>query len=288
MSEVEPAEAAHERASALIDERRFREAVEPAAEVCRLRPDWGAAWWSYGVALKYAQRWAECLAACERAVALDPENCDGPRWNAGIAATALGDWARARSAWSGYGIPVPPGDGPIEMEIGHACVRVCPEGNAEVVFAQRIDPCRARILSVPLPESQHRFGDIVLHDGEPRGARAFGDTRITVFDELLLLEPSPYGTWSVQATCRTPDERDALTELYADVDGSIEDWTDSITLLCQSCSLGERCGEHAARDASWQTERRFGLALRSDRELERLRQFGPWWQRSVRDVARVL
>lgn len=287
-SEVDPAEAAHERAGVLIDERRFRDAVDPAAEACRLRPDWGSAWWSYGVALKHAQRWVECLAACDRAVALDPENCGGPRWNAGIAATALGDWARARRAWTEYGIDVPPGEGPLEMEIGTACVRVCPEGDAEVVWVQRIDPCRARIVSVPLPASQRGFGDIVLHDGEPRGTRASGEGRVSVFDELLLLERSAYGTWCIQADCRTPEERNALVELYSDIDGSIEDWTDSITLLCMSCSLGEPCGEHAARDTAWQIERRFGLALRSDRELGRLRRFGPWWRRGVRDVSRVL
>lgn len=149
-------------------------------------------------------------------------------------------------------------------------------------------PAWARILSVPLPESERRFGDVVLHDGEPRGTRAFGDTQITVFDELLLLARSPYGTWSVQATCRTPEERDALVALYRDVDGEIEDWTESIRMLCVQCSLGEPSGEHGERETPWQTTRRFGLALRSERERERLRRSGPWWRRSVRDVTRVL
>jgi hypothetical protein len=64
------AEVAHGRACALIDDRRFRDAVEPASEACRLRPDWVDAWWNYSVALKHAHRWTECLAACERAIAL--------------------------------------------------------------------------------------------------------------------------------------------------------------------------------------------------------------------------
>lgn len=59
MSESEVAEAALAQADALIGQRQFRDAVEPAGEACRLRPDWAAAWWSYGVALKHAQRWAE-------------------------------------------------------------------------------------------------------------------------------------------------------------------------------------------------------------------------------------
>lgn len=288
MAGFETAEAADAQARVLIDERRFREAVEPAGAACRLRADWAEAWWNYGVALKHAQRWADCLEACDRAIALDPEHSDGPRWNAGIAATALGDWGRARAAWAGFGVRVPPGDGPLEMAIGPAGVRICPDDEPEVVLCQRIDPCRARIVSVPLPGSRHRFGDIVLHDGEPRGKRRLGEASITVFDELKLLESSGYGTWRITVTCRTPDERDELLTLYGDVDGAIEDWTDSVVTLCARCSLGESCEDHSRQDAAWRPDRDLGLALRNERDLRRLRQLGLWWQRGVRDVTRML
>lgn len=288
MTEFGTAEAAHAQASVLIDERRFREAVELAGAACRLRPDWADAWWSYGVALKHAQRWPDCLEACDRAIALDPEHSEGPRWNAGIAATALGDWGRARAAWVACGIPVPPGDGPLEMAIGRAGVRICVDAAPEVVICRRIDPCRARIASVPLPESGHRFGDVVLHDGEPRGKRRLGEASISVFDELRLLESAGYGTWRLAVTCRTPEERDALLALYDDVDGAIEDWTDSVVILCARCSLGEPCGDHARRDAAWRPDRDLGLALRNEQDLRRLRQLGLWWRRGVRDVTRML
>jgi hypothetical protein len=174
------------------------------------------------------------------------------------------------------------------MAIGPAGVRICPDDEPEVVFCQRIDPCRARIVSVPLPESRHRFGDIVLHDGEPRGKRRLGEASITVFDELKLLESAGYGTWRVAVTCRTPEERDALLTLYDGVDGAIEDWTDSLVLLCAQCSLGEPCEDHARQDAAWQLDRNLGLALRDEQDLRRLRQFGLWWRRGVRDVTRML
>src|SRR5215470_3764181 len=106
MAEFATAEAAHAQAGVLIGERRFREAVEPAGAACRLRPDWAEAWCNYGVALKHAQRWADCLEACDRAITLDPNDSEGPRWNAGIAATALGDWGRARAAWASCGVQV--------------------------------------------------------------------------------------------------------------------------------------------------------------------------------------
>jgi len=283
------AKSAHARAGALIDERRFREAIEPAAEACRLRPEWSAAWWNYAVGLKHARRWADCLDACDRAISLDPENSDGAHWNAGIAATALGDWSRARVAWTAYGVAMPAGDGPIEMKFGTAGVRVSPDDHPEVVFGRRIDPCRVRLVSVPLPESEHRYGDIVLHDGEPRGKRRDGDREITVFDELLLLQPSAYGTWNVNATCRSVDERDAIIALFDDVDGAIEDWTENLVVLCRQCSLGEPHEHHRDQESrEWRVERRFGLALRDERELKRLRQLGLWWRRGVHDVERVL
>lgn len=256
-----------ERISALFEERRFVEAVELARQRTREEPDDASFWWDLGVALKHAHLWPECLAACERAIALDPDDCAGPQWNSGIAATALGDWPRARAAWTSYGIDVPRGDGPLEMDIGNCCVRVFAGGNGEVVWCRRIDPCRARILSVPLPESDHRHGDIVLHDGEPRGKR--GDA--TVFDELVLLERSCHGTWSVEVTCKDAAERDELLARFDDVDGGAEDWTESVVLLCQACSLGEpHDHEPPPEKRPWRVERRFGIALADAREIARL------------------
>jgi tetratricopeptide (TPR) repeat protein len=276
--------AALERAGALIDERRFAEAVEPAAEACRVEPGSAGAWWNYGVALKHTHQWAECLRACERAIELAPDDSDGPCWNAGIAATALGNWRRARRAWTDYGIEVPGGTGPIEMAIGSAPVRVSLDGEPEVVWCRRLDPCRGRIESVPLPDSNRRYGDLVLHDGEPRGQRRLGERMVSVFDELVLLERSDFATWRIVAACRSAAERDALLELFDRSDGAIEDWTDNIQVLCAKCSLGEP-HEHEPRadDAPWRTERELGAAVRDDLLLARLRKHG-----AVRELQRVL
>lgn len=113
------------------------------------------------------------------AIQLAPDDCEGPRWNAGIAATALGDWPTARASWRGQGLPIPDGEGPIDMQLGLCSLRVAGDDAVETVFAQRIDPCRARIESVPLPESGRRYGDVILHDGEARGRRVVGSRNIT-------------------------------------------------------------------------------------------------------------
>lgn len=109
-----------------------------------------------------------------------------------------------------------------------------------------------------------------------------------MFDELLVLQPSSYGTWSVEATCRDPEERDALVVLFDDVDGAIEDWPENLVVLCAKCSLGEPHAHHDEKPRDWSVERRFGLALRDERDLRRLRQLGLWWRRGVRNVTRVL
>lgn len=240
------------------------------------------------MALKHGQRWAECLRASDRTIALDPEHGPGAQWNAGIAATALGEWSRARAAWTASGVKVPAGDGPLLMQLGVAAARLSPEDAPEVVFGQRLDPCRMRLISVPLPESKHRFGDIVLHDGEARGRRRIDGEEVPVFDELLLLEPSSYGTWTVEATCPGRHERDALLELFEDVDGSIEDWTETVQIICGRCSRGEPHEHHPQEREGWRLDRTLGLALRDERDLKKLRHLGLWRRRGIGTVTRVL
>ncbi len=204
------AQAAHDRAGECIQERRFVDSIVHAETAVRLCPDWAAPWWNLTVGYKHARRWADALEACDRAIALAPNDAEGPHWNAGIAATALGRWDRARAAWAASGIKLPAGDGPIDMNIGPTPIRISPDDKPEVVWCARIDPCRARIRSVPLPDSGRRHDDLLLHDGEARGRRRHGEVTVPVFDELEVLEASTYATWEV--TIRCPD-RAELEEL---------------------------------------------------------------------------
>jgi tetratricopeptide (TPR) repeat protein len=282
------ARAAQERAGACIDERRFVEAIGPAEEAARLAPGWPAPWWSLTVAYKHAHRWPDVLTACDRAVVGNPDDAEGPHWNAGIAATALGDWRRARSAWTAAGITIPPGDGPITMPIGPTPIRVSVEDAPDVVWCDRIDPCRARILSVPLPESQRRHGDLVLHDGEPRGTRRLGERRVSVFDELVLLEPSSFRTWAVVMRCPTRQERDALVEELEAASLVVEDWTENLQLLCTRCSLGDPSDHEHRAPETWDPTRRLGVAARSAADLRALAGAGALWRAGVVSVDLVL
>src|SRR5690606_13050084 len=125
---------------------------------------------------------------------------------------------------------------------GGAAVRLSPEGEAEVVWGRRIDPARIEVQSIPLPSSGRRWGEVVLHDGVPRGERttvAGGLTGGTpsvfpVFDEIELWAPSSVPTWVVLIEAATPADRDALERLAADAGYAAEDWSASVRLLCRS------------------------------------------------------
>ncbi|MCM0675061.1 hypothetical protein NCC78_10215 [Micromonospora phytophila] len=99
---------------------------------------------------------------------------------------------------------MPDGEGEVLVDFGVTPVRVDPQGTAEVVWAERICPTRARVLNVPTPESGRRFGEIVVHDGAPNGEREVDGQSYPVFDELLLWRESPLPTCTVRITAPDP------------------------------------------------------------------------------------
>lgn len=173
------------------------------------------------------------------------------------------------------------------MRLGMCSLRVGEDGAEETVFAQRIDPCRARIESVPLPECGRRYGDVILHDGEPRGRRLVGSHEVAVFDELVRLERSAYETWRVTVDCADQAELDALLALFSDIDGMVEDWTSNLQLLCRQCSLGTPHDHHRPDDIAWKARHDLGFALRDEKPLSRLRRLKLWWRKEVREVTRL-
>ncbi|MFZ2504176.1 MAG: hypothetical protein WAW88_16070 [Nocardioides sp.] len=237
-------------------------------------PDTGWAWFDLGLRHKWLRQWADCVDANIEALArLDDPRESGEAWNLGIAATALGEWALARRAWDAYGIALPgptgetgPADpaAPIEADFGLTPIRLNPDPrfhepellldgvrySTEVVWARRLCPTRARIESVPFPESGHRFGDVVLHDGDPVGERAYGDGTRAVFNEIMLLEPSPYPTLATLVPNAGTEALAELTELFAEAGYAAECWTSNVRALCRACSEGNPDGHtHDEEDA---------------------------------------
>ncbi|MFE9623435.1 tol-pal system YbgF family protein [Streptomyces sp. NPDC006527] len=197
-----------------------------------------AGWW-YDAALahKFLRNWGKAYELGLEAAARSPRGEGDPAfWNLGVAATVLREWATARDAWTGFGIQLPEGDGEIDGRFGQACVRLDTAGEREVVWIERLCPTRGRVVNVPVTAGR-RYGEIVVHDGEPKGERIVEGRRYPVFDELLLFEASALPTLEVTVSAGTPDDLDALLGLFTEHGYGAEP-ASGLELLCACCSEG--------------------------------------------------
>ncbi|MFF3610798.1 tetratricopeptide repeat protein [Streptomyces sp. NPDC002580] len=212
-------------------------------------PDEGpsAVWW-YDAALghKFLRNWDKALDLGREAAARSPRGEGDPAyWNLGIAATILRDWATARDAWAGFGIEIPEGEGAIEGRFGVACVRLDTDGEREVVWIERLCPTRGRVVNVPVTGGR-RYGEIVVHDGEPKGERVSDGTTYPVFDELTLFEPSPLPTLEVTVDAGEREDLEALLALFVEHGFGAEP-ASSVRVLCACCSEGTHQNERDVR-----------------------------------------
>jgi hypothetical protein len=274
-------------------DRRGEELDRIAVELLSRHPEAKAFWCDRGMYAKWRQDWSESVRLNRAALDLVPPGeraGEAAAWNLGIAATAQRDWSTARFAWSQFGITLPQGesaDSPIAASFGLAPVRLNAEPRfvgqelpvldgrtwaTEVVWGERLCPARIWITNVPTPESGHRFGDVVLHDGDTLGSRMLGDREVGVFNEITVWERSPSST--LTATVQAPDEEAItdLVELFHAVGAVAEDWTQGMQVLCRACSEGSSGASHthSTDDRKWLNERSVGMAGRPQQVRDRL------------------
>ena len=251
-----------ERGGRLLDDGKLDEAAVCYRQAAELAPQWSVPWFNLGLVYKFQRRWGESLTCNKRAVELNASD-EGARWNLGLAATAVGDWRTARAVWRNIGLQFPDEDGFVDCKMGLVPVRLDPAGVGEVVWCHRLDPARAQIDNVPLPESKRRYHDILLHDGEARGERLLRGQKVPVFNELAVLQPSEYATFKVEVRApRFDDDLDELSKLLFARELAVEDWTANVRRLCNACSEGSPGKHEHDRDADrW---RRFGIAARDE------------------------
>jgi len=268
----------NEKGLALKAQGRWEEAVTCYEAAIRASPDWAVPWFNLGLVYKHQRQWESSFRFNRKALELDPRD-EAARWNLGIAATALGDWPTARYAWRGFGMKIPDGKGPIDENFGMIPIRIQPMAVSEVVWAVRLDPARAMLDSVPLPESHRRWRDLVLNDGEPKGYRVWNGSEVPVLEEIELLAPSSFNTFAVEMSCEKPEHRDALLQTLNQLDEvRAEDWTANVRFICKACSEGRPHAHHSqgtsASAGEWQRDRRLGVAARN---AERIRPALDQW-----------
>ena len=229
-----------------------------------IEPGWSVPWYNAGLVLKYQGRWTESLSMNQRAALLAP-NDEAAWWNLAIAATALRNWPEAARAWKACGIEVlQDASGEVTTNPATACVRLNLSGSGEVVWGERIDPARFLVLNVPLPESKHRFKDVILNDGAQNGERESHGRKFPVFDELELWQKSEFSTFKVNITFSNESAEADLVELCRIAGIGVEDWG-TIRMLCTACSRGTP-GPHDCEGAQ-NAEKLFAFAARSASEI---------------------
>ncbi len=260
----------HDSAYAAMARGALAEASGLFAALLAREPGDKAYHYMRGLAHKYMLDWPTSLQHNLRAIALMDEVGEAEHWNAAIAATGVGDWTRVRALWRACGITVPDGEGPIVSDYGVAVVRLNPWHGGETVWMRRIDPVRARLLNVPLPESGHRFNDIVLHDGASTGHRWDGERKVHVFNALQRLEASDFATHVAFVSCESAEDLRALLDASAPGLGYIEDWTHSIRNYCMRCSYGTPHRHDTRSEDAWMPDRNLGIAAQSRKSAEKV------------------
>jgi hypothetical protein len=212
-------------------------------------PELAWPWFDLGTRHKWLRQWPECVNANLEALARIPDPRGAAEaWNLGIAATALGEWVLARQAWGAFGVDIPAGVGPIQGEFGLAAIQLNPAPRFhepelvldgvryadEVVLARRCCPASAQIVGVPVPESGHRFGDVILYDGDPVAQVSHDEQTLPVFNEIMLLEPSGYPTLGVIVSNAGRAAFQELADLFAGAGFAADLWTSTTTAATSS------------------------------------------------------
>lgn len=243
MSAKQAAQDLHDQAMDLHDEGQEEEALVLYRQALELDYARAETHYNIGLIYKYRGAWAESLRYNQQAVELAPDD-EAANWNLAIAATALKDWRLARGVWQRLGMPVEAGDAPIEADFGMTPVRLNPDAEPEVVWARRIDPVRARILSIPYGSSGYCFGDIVLHDGAAVGYRQHEGREYSVFNVLELFQPGPNSTYEVEVRVCAAEDLGVLLQLFEAREIACEDWSRNVRTLCKQCSEGHPHEQH--------------------------------------------
>jgi len=180
-----------EKAILHYSEGKNEESLNLYKEIIAKDSAWGTPYYNMGLVYKYSLDWSNSFYYNQKAVELEPENEAG-WWNLGIAATMLEEWKIARTCWNRCGMKYEENDTDPYGNAGSAQVRLNPKADGEVVWTTRVDPARAIINSIPFPESNHRYKDLILNDGAVFGTRISNGREYPVLNELQLIKQSDY------------------------------------------------------------------------------------------------
>ena len=219
-------------------EELYRQAVEyghrgdvyNAVKLCKLivrkSPDWSAPYAYLSSIYKNRNEWKPALHYSLQAIEHNPFN--ETVWeNTAIAATALEDWKTARHAWNQLGFKFKNSMEELRLDLGLIPVRLNPATQPEIVEAQRIDPARAIVKSIPQPSSGCRYNDLVLLDSKPNKNFVMHGRKLGVFDELQVLKSSLWLTYAVVLHTSSKESVDTLARLCKEAGLGFDNWSNA-------------------------------------------------------------
>ncbi|WP_373974549.1 hypothetical protein NT239_13060 [Chitinibacter sp. SCUT-21] len=209
----------------------------------------------YDLALLYKNsepsNWTKAQQHNARALEIKPDD-EAAWWNLGIAATANQDWASAAQAWAKFGHHYSADElAGLQSGTERIAIRIRVGKHQEVIFGQRIDPARALVSGVPLPDLEIGHGDILLLDGVPRGAREVDGVSYPVYEVLERIYQHTAATYVIEA--EVPDEtaQDTLFKVAAEAKLPVADFDFNV----------------ASEAPKWLVVRQYGVAAIEDQPV---------------------
>ena len=189
--------------------------------ITKLAPNWALPFIHLSTIYKYRKDWKAALHYTKKAVALDPSYRTG-WWNMGIAATALKKRRIAKRIWNKFGLKSD--TSPYRHPIG---IKLEYEKQFEIIWAIATDPASAIITSIPHPDSDRKYKDIIVYDEKPSGHTVANGKKYKVFDELEIIKRSRFHTFSVLIFDADQAAIQLLEKLCIDAKMGFENWSNA-------------------------------------------------------------
>lgn len=196
-------------------------AIKLYKRAIRLAPQWLPPYEHLCQVYKKRREWKAVIHYNKKVVALDPTRAQH-WWDLGIGAAATGRQRLARRIWHKFGHDTKASFGrkPVTIQLVHS-------GMYELVWARPLDPARVVLESIPHPDSDRSFQDVLLVDKHQVGTTVVGNRRLPIYPELDLLKRSHYHTWSCQLLGVDTEDVQLLENLCREVSLGFEVWSNA-------------------------------------------------------------
>ncbi|MEK7255215.1 MAG: hypothetical protein AAB316_10755 [Bacteroidota bacterium] len=241
-------------------------AVKLCKRIARLATDWSAPFAYLAGIYKSRQEWKPTYHYSLKAVEHNP--FDDANWeNLALAATALEEWEIARQAWNHLGYNFKNSDEALKLDLGIVPVRLSLHSQPEIIEANRIDPVRAYIQSIPQPSSGRRYQDLILLDSQSKSSYMINGQKLPVYDELQLLKESNWKTHAVLLHTQSLQDIDTLAQLCHEANLGFDNWSNARRFF--RSNLHPKVSEYFDHAAFGEVERdRFLVAIAAMKTVE--------------------